>query len=41
VATTIKDALVTKAYNFKTGIKDLTVPESHNQFSGNMNGVNF
>jgi hypothetical protein len=38
VATSIKDALVTKSYNFKAGVKDLVVPESHYQFSGNING---
>jgi hypothetical protein len=38
VANCIKDALVTKSYNLKTGIKDLAVPESHYQFSGNING---
>ena len=37
MANTIKDALVTQSYHFKSGIKDLVVPESHFQFSGNIN----
>jgi len=37
MANSIKDALVTKSYNFKISIKDLAVPESHYQFSGNIN----
>lgn len=41
LTTCIKDALVTKSYNLKTGIKHLDVPESHYQLSGSIKGVSY